>query len=325
MVSTLLCFSASINLTPSSSSYGEQGSVIIHQTLFDMFPPASFDPKRILPLTSNEFILRILVPEVALRLIMEDRDLEGDDGMHEALIVLRESSTYGVAMFPEDGGGGSTGRKRKDDAMWVGDKIVMERARKRRKELEEEEEQEEREEARRIAEIEAGVETRAKKMGSKKRKGKQREEQQLEDQPPVERPRPRPRPVAKASSSMSVLPLSGDDEQPQMRQPHAQLEFPPNKGITRSHSLERSDSTVGVNFYDGDEEDHVNLEIEDFYDIKTPVRRHSRSSDHRGAKNISDDEQTPKPSILPLIGGSNDNVKPLMIARSRQSQKNDSE
>lgn len=194
----LLCFIASINVTSYSSSYGEQGSVIIHQTLFDMFPPASFDPTRILPLTSNEFILRILVPEVALRLIMEDRDLEGDDGIHEALIVLRESSTYGVAMFPEDGGEGNTGKKKRDDAMWVGDKIVMERARKRRKELEEEEEQEEREEARRIAES-------------------------------------------------------------------------------------------------------------------------------KRAKDTSDDEQTPRPVIRPLIGGSNDNIKPLMIARTRKSQKkNDS-
>ena len=195
------CLSCSILprlLTSSSSSYGEQGSVIIHQTLFDMFPPASFDPARILPLTPNEFISRILVPEVALSLIMEDRDLEGDDGMQQALIVLRESSTYGVAMFPEDGGEGSTGKKRRDDAMWVGDKIVMERARKRRKELEEEEEQEEREEARRIAES-------------------------------------------------------------------------------------------------------------------------------KRAKDTSNDEQTPKPVILPLIGGSNDNIKPLMIARTRRSQKkNDS-
>jgi hypothetical protein len=276
--------------------------VIIHQTLFDMFPLASFDPTRILPLTSNEFILRILVPEVALRLIMEDRDLEGDDGMQQALIVLRESSTYGVAMFPEDGGEGITGRKRRDDAMWVGDKIVMERARKRRKELEEEEEQEEREETRRIAEIEAGVETQVKKRGGKKRKGKQKEEQSLEEQPPVERPRPRPRPVAKASSSMSVLPLSGDEDEepPQLQQPHA---------MTRSHSIEKSDSTVEAGFYDGDEDDA------NFLDIKTPVRNHIRSSD----------EQTPKTSLLPLIGGSHDNIKPLMIARTRQSQKKDAE
>ena len=282
--------------------------MIIHQTLFDLFPPSSFDPTRILPLTPNEFISRILVPEVALRLIMEDRDLEGIDGMQEALIVLRESSTYGVAMFPEDAGEGRTGMKRRDDALWVGDKIVMERARKRRKELEEEEEQEEREETKRIAENEGGVDTQVKKKRGKKRKGKQVEEQQVEEQPPVERPRPRPRPVAKASSSMSVLPLplSDDEELPQPQQPYAQYESPPNKRITRAHSMERSDSTVDMGFYDGDEDDV------DFLDIKTPVRKRGRSSD----------EQTPKASLLPLMGGSNDNIKPLMIARNRQSQKN---
>ena len=239
---------------------------------------------------------------------MEDRELEGNDGMQEALIVLRESSTYGVAMFPEDGGEGRTGRKRRDDALWVGDKIVMERARKRRKELEEEEEQEEREETKRIAEIEGGVDTQVKKKRGKKRKGKQVEEQQVEEQPPVERPRPRPRPVAKASSSMSVLPLplSDDEELPQPQQPYPQYESPPNKRITRAHSMERSDSTVDMGFYDGDEDDM------NFLDIKTPVRKRGRSSG----------EQTPKASLLPLMGGSNDNIKPLMIARNRQSQKN---
>ena len=250
-----------------------------------MFPLASFNPTRILPLTSNEFMSRILVPEVALRLIMEDRGLEGNDGMHQALIVLRESSTYGVAMFPEDGGEGWTGKKRRDDVMFVGDKIVMERARKRRKELEEEEEQEEREEARRIAEMEAGVETQVKKMGSKKQKGKQRERQQLEEQAPVER------------STKSEVRRS-----------------------SRKNAIEKSDSRMDVDFYDDDD---VNLEVE-FLDLTTPVRKNSRSSDHRGAKENSNDEQTPKPLLLPLMGGSNDNIKPLMIARTRQSQKNDS-
>ena len=239
---------------------------------------------------------------------MEDRDLEGNDGMQEALIVLRESSTYGVAMFPEDAGEGRTGMKRRDDALWVGDKIVMERARKRRKELEEEEEQEEREETKRIAEIEAGVETQVKKKRGKKRKGKQGAEQQVEEQPPVERPRPRPRPVAKASSSMSVLPLSDDEELPQPQQPYAQLESPPNKPITRAHSMERSDPTMDMGFYDDDDDD----DVFNFLDIKTPVRKPSRSSD----------EQTPKALLLPLMGGSNDSIKPLMIARNRQAQKN---
>lgn len=238
---------SSVNGAPSSSSYGEQGSVIIHQTLFDMFPPASFNPARISPLTSNEFVLRILVPEVALRLIMEDRNLEGNDGIHQALIVLRESSAYGVAMFPEDGGEWVTGKKRGDEVMGVGDKIVMERARKRRKELEEEEEQEEREERRRIAEVEAAVEMEKvkarEKMGSKKRKGKQREDQQLEEleeqQAPVERLRPRARPIAKASSSTSVLPPSEHEEIPQPPHPFARHKSQ-KKGTNRTQSRTRS-------------------------------------------------------------------------------------
>ncbi|KDR67618.1 hypothetical protein GALMADRAFT_79483, partial [Galerina marginata CBS 339.88] len=84
--------------------YGELGSVIIHQTLYNMFPPSKMDPALIAPLTSNEVVQRILVPEVALHLIMEDMDLEGEEGMEEALEILRDSSSYGVAMFPEDGG-----------------------------------------------------------------------------------------------------------------------------------------------------------------------------------------------------------------------------
>ena len=212
--------------------------MIIHQTLFDIFPPASFDPARISPLTSNEFVSRILVPEVALRLIMEDRDLEGDDGMYQALAVLRESSAYGVAMFPEDGGECSTGKKRRDDVMGVGDKIVMERARKRRKELEEEEEGE-REEAKRMTEMDAGLEMEQvkvkKKMGDKNQKGKQKEKQ-LEQR---ERPRPRPRPIAKVSSSMNVQPPSDleGSPQPQSSAPH---KSPRNQRIIRAQSRTRN-------------------------------------------------------------------------------------
>ncbi|KAF9485536.1 hypothetical protein BDN70DRAFT_795754, partial [Pholiota conissans] len=84
--------------------YGEIGSVIIHQTLYNMFPLDEMDPAPILPLTANEFVQRVLVPEVALHLIMEDKKLSGDVGVKKALKILRDSSAYGVAMFPEDGG-----------------------------------------------------------------------------------------------------------------------------------------------------------------------------------------------------------------------------
>ncbi|KAF9219734.1 hypothetical protein BS17DRAFT_654616, partial [Gyrodon lividus] len=76
--------------------YGEQGSVIIHQTLFDLFPPSSFDVSLIIPLAPAEFIQRILVPEAAVRLIAQDLCADIED----AIITLRESAQYGVAMFP---------------------------------------------------------------------------------------------------------------------------------------------------------------------------------------------------------------------------------
>ena len=320
-----------------------------------MFPPASFDPARISPLTCNEFVLRILVPEVALRLIMEDRDLAGNDGIHQALIILRESSAYGVAMFPEDGGELVNGKKRGDDVMGVGDKIVMERARKRRKELEEEEAQEEKDDGRRIAGMKQGVEmVQAKEKGQtcgKKRKGKQRENQHVEEQQPaVERPRPRPRHIMKGSSSTIVLPLSDNSQPPKSSAQHMS---PRNRSGTRSmysdmdtessdavliiesesdasvgsrtstksavrrsrqrSVIQRSDSTMDVDLDDDD----VSL-VENVSDTETPVRKHSCSSSHQK------DERTPKPSMLPRTRGSN-NIKPLMLARMRKSQKNNSE
>ncbi|KAJ3571044.1 hypothetical protein NP233_g4012 [Leucocoprinus birnbaumii] len=119
--------------------YGELGQIIIQQTLLNMFPPDSFDPTLIKPFTATDFIQRILVPEVALRLIMEDRGLKGLMGAETALSILRESTTYGVTMFPEDSGEGVSSRKRagRPSEIGVGDRIVMERAMKRRKEIEE--------------------------------------------------------------------------------------------------------------------------------------------------------------------------------------------
>ncbi|KAA1468921.1 hypothetical protein DENSPDRAFT_764132, partial [Dentipellis sp. KUC8613] len=81
--------------------YGELGSMVIHQTIYNLFPPSSFDADSISPLTPTEFIQRILVPEAALALIMEDM---GFDREHAA-ITMRESAAYGVAMFPDTGDG----------------------------------------------------------------------------------------------------------------------------------------------------------------------------------------------------------------------------
>lgn len=179
-------------------SYGELGSVIIYQTLFNLFPPSSFDSTSIAPLTVTEFTQRVLVPEVAVRLIMEDMRLQGETGMKTAIRTLRESSTYGVTMFPDDAGERKAGDgKKQEEGLDVGDRIVMERARKRRKELEEEEDREERQ-------LQKSSE---KFMVSKdKGKGKQREINSVERHiPVVVKSRPQPRPVTKTSSSANVL------------------------------------------------------------------------------------------------------------------------
>jgi hypothetical protein len=100
--------------------------MILHQTLYNMFPPTSFEPQSITPLTPQDFIQRILVPEAALALIMEDT---GQD-QAQAVQTMRESAGYGVAMFPDTSEGPGVG---------AGEDIVLERARARRRELEEEE------------------------------------------------------------------------------------------------------------------------------------------------------------------------------------------
>ena len=107
-------------------SYGELGSMILHQTLYNIFPPSSINPQSITPLAPQEFIQRILVPEAALTLIMEDT---GQDQV-KAVQTMRESAGYGVAMFPDTSEGPGIG---------AGQDIVLERARARRRELEDEE------------------------------------------------------------------------------------------------------------------------------------------------------------------------------------------
>ncbi|KAF8260688.1 RTC4-like domain-containing protein [Lactarius quietus] len=109
--------------------YGELGSMILHQTLYNMFPPSSFDARSIAPLTPQDFIQRILVPEAALALIMEDT---GQDRV-QAVQTMRESAGYGVAMFPDTSEGPGVG---------AGEDIVLERARVRRRELDDEEQME---------------------------------------------------------------------------------------------------------------------------------------------------------------------------------------
>lgn len=50
------------------------------------------------PMTPQDFIRRVLVPEAAVILIAQDRGLQRQD----ALRIRSESSAYGLAMFPEE-------------------------------------------------------------------------------------------------------------------------------------------------------------------------------------------------------------------------------
>lgn len=163
-------------------SYGELGSFIIHQTLYNLFPPTSIDASLIRPLNAEEFIQRILIPEVALLLIIQDQHFPPDaaKSRRKAFRILRESSAYGVAMFPADSNekisgkgmkNGQRGAPSKSDGLDAGETIIKERARKRRQEIEEEERREE--------------EERQRQDGRKKG--------------------PRPRPIPKGSSSTSSL------------------------------------------------------------------------------------------------------------------------
>ncbi|KAF8328450.1 RTC4-like domain-containing protein [Cantharellus anzutake] len=78
--------------------YGERGLVRIANGLHDLFPGLSTRPS-FAPLDVENFLLRVLIPETARLLIMEDLALDEAD----ALSVLRESQKYGVAKFPDRG------------------------------------------------------------------------------------------------------------------------------------------------------------------------------------------------------------------------------
>lgn len=193
-----------------------------------MFPPSSMDASLIAPLTANEFIEKILVPEVALRLIIEDRKLKGEEGKQEALTILRESSSYGVFMFPEDGGEwAGRRRKAKDNQLGVGDMIVMQRAMKRRKELEEEG----------ITEDTFQIELEREARRTTNNRG---------DKIPV--PKPKARPLGKASKTVSIASLH--DKFPRLSRPIKQNrgdyeDTDPVSGIETTVEISDSDSQVG--------------------------------------------------------------------------------
>ena len=109
-------------------SYGEIGYSIIHQTVQSLFPAVKMDPSLFMPLTWISFLQRVLIPETALLLIMEDLKVKGEEGSQEALKVLQESSEYGAGMFPDND-------EEEENCITVADKIVMKRALKKQKNI----------------------------------------------------------------------------------------------------------------------------------------------------------------------------------------------
>lgn len=81
--------------SPPFSSYGEQGMVVIHRALQNMFP--NIPPSTCAPLEPSDFILRVLVPEAARILIAQDMGV----GHKEAFEILLASRKYGLSKFPD--------------------------------------------------------------------------------------------------------------------------------------------------------------------------------------------------------------------------------
>ncbi|KAF5384623.1 hypothetical protein D9757_007517 [Collybiopsis confluens] len=199
--------------------YGELGSILIHQTLYKLFPPESTSPELVSPLSPKQFIERVLLPEVAVRLIMEDKSLNGVSGARKALDILRESTSYGVAMFPDDigervEGSSGTGKVRKkkgqergfseavdDDEdsldLSVADQMVRETARRRRLELEKEEEQEQ---AELMQEEEEQKRAMRKTRETRSRNGRLEKSTAPIHVSSPQKPKPKPRPKPKAVS-----------------------------------------------------------------------------------------------------------------------------
>ncbi|KAF8625035.1 hypothetical protein AX17_006949 [Amanita inopinata Kibby_2008] len=335
--------------------YGELGYAIIHQTLYDLFPPTSFNPEFIAPLTSREFVQRVLVPEVAVRLIVEDKNLKSAERFEQAVSILRDSSSFGVAMFPDDtienGKGGAVDM----NELGVADLIVMERARKRRKELEEEDQREQEEEEIRKTEEE--------KRRRKEGKGKQKEVEVEE----LSKPKPRPKARFRTTSQgdfQSREPLRHEDsegymdiEQSSVPESSQEQVKPRKRKKSRPAGSQKGESEADeqknlISDSDASENSKHSLstpkstrksrrlmaarECDDHIEelpsppsdeveviTATPVsRRHKKRRDHHES---GGEENTPKASKLGfgrpvLLESSQTGSQPLMLARQRRQR-----
>ena len=80
------------------SSYGEVGTYILSQLLFKLFPDDAFQDDCTYPLSVADFRWKILLPESAAMLIMDDTHVDH----HTSLRTMRRSARYGAAKFPHD-------------------------------------------------------------------------------------------------------------------------------------------------------------------------------------------------------------------------------
>ncbi|KAH8929339.1 hypothetical protein BT69DRAFT_1198648, partial [Atractiella rhizophila] len=80
--------------------YGDRGSVVIYEALREQYvvEDAILDDSRSAPLDKATFIRRVLLPEIAMRLIMED---EGLSSLEEAREVMEKSRDFGRAVWPD--------------------------------------------------------------------------------------------------------------------------------------------------------------------------------------------------------------------------------
>ena len=78
-------------------SYGEMGFEVIFHTLSELFPPTDMPARNTVPLSGEQFLRFMLVPEACVSLIMEDLG----QTRSEALLTRAASVAYGRDMFPE--------------------------------------------------------------------------------------------------------------------------------------------------------------------------------------------------------------------------------
>jgi hypothetical protein len=77
-------------------SYGPKGFECLYAHLAPLFTfkSAYLQPDQIRPLDPQQFVRRVLVPEAAVRLVMEDRKC----GRDAAIEIVVESRLYGMAV-----------------------------------------------------------------------------------------------------------------------------------------------------------------------------------------------------------------------------------